>query len=235
MADSPSDTSTTQQPLPAETPQAAQQANTGDTSITAGAPPADSGESPAEPISLDQVIKATIEKGLKPAADSQSDGKPDQPTDKAEDQQPGDAEKRSDAEDDANVPVHKHPRWQQKLKLERELKAKVSEYEKRLSEELEPLKGQVEGLKHKAENLDQIGSFMRDNGLTPQEMSEGFQVMALMKNNPSAALEMLLPKIELLELATGKRLPDDIRSLHAFGDTRSAPAGADTSSREQGG
>jgi cell division protein FtsL len=33
----------------------------------------------------------------------------------------------------------------------------------------------------------------------------------------------------------GMRLPDDIRSLHAFGDTRSAPAGADTSSREQGG
>lgn len=33
----------------------------------------------------------------------------------------------------------------------------------------------------------------------------------------------------------GMRLPDDIRSLHAFGDARSAPAGADPSWGEPGG
>lgn len=158
-------------------------------------------------LSLDDVIKATIEKGRKDAESPSDGGKGSETTQPAEAAKGDDNDaqaKPKDADEDAAVPFHKHPRWQQKLKQERELKAKVKEFEDRFNTEFEPMKA-------KAEGLDKIGTFMRENNLTPAELDEGFAVMALMKNDPARALEMLLPKIELLELATGKRLPEDIR------------------------
>jgi hypothetical protein len=213
MADSPSDTTTQL----VDTTTQGQQNTTGDTNITAATPDADTGAQPAEPISLDQVIQATIDKGRAQAADSQSDGNTETSAETGEAATGTDGQQQNEPDEDANVPFHKHPRWQQIKTQRNEARAKAAELEKRFSEEFEPLK-------QKADNLDQIGTFMRDNGLTPQELSEGFQVMALMKNDPAAALQMLLPKIELLELATGKRLPSDIRERVESGEVSEAAA-----------
>lgn len=204
MADSPSvDTNAQAQPT-----DPAQQSNIQGDQQAAGTPAAeDSGATADREPSLDDVIKAAIDKGRK-EADSPSDGgkgsDPEQTKVEGDASKPDAEAKADDDEDDANLPFHKHPRWQKQLKLRREAEAKVKEYETRFQTEFEPLKA-------KADGLDRIGDYMRTNGLTPSELDEGFAVMALMKNDPAKALEMLLPKIELLELATGKRLPEDIR------------------------
>lgn len=153
-------------------------------------------------LSLDEVIKAAIKPG-EGAADTPADGKGTQEPGSetvADEAKVEKTEAEKEAEEDAKVPFHKHPRWQKKLEVERDLKTKLSERE----QELEPLRV-------KAGQLDEIGNFMKSNSLTPEEMSQGMEIMALMKQDPAKALEALLPQVELLEIATGKRFPQDIQ------------------------
>lgn len=158
----------------------------------------------AEP-SLNDVIKASL-KPEEAAADTTADGKgeTDQGSEaKTDDAKGGDkpAEAaKTDEEEDKNVPFHKHPRWQE-MKQQRNA----------LRDEVATLKQEREPLQVKAEQLDQIGGFMRDNMLTPQEMTEGFEVMAFMKQDPAKALEILYRHVDALELHLGKKLPQDIQ------------------------
>lgn len=213
MPDSPSETTQ----LDLKTAPAVEQVQQPDDSKTPAAT-SDAGEQGAQPadLSLDQVIKATLEKG-KQAADSPSDdGNQGASTEAAKTEDAGEAVAKVEADDDANVPFHKHPRWKQVKSQRDEARKQAAELQKQLED--------VEPLKTKASQLDEIGNFMHSNGLTPQEMSEGFQVMALMKNDPAKALEMLLPKIQLLELATGKRLPADIQERVEAGEIHETAA-----------
>lgn len=213
MPDSPSETTQ----LDLKTAPAVEQVQQPDDSNTPAAT-SDAGEQGAQPaeLSLDQVIKATLEKG-KQAADSPSDdGNQGASTEAAKTEDAGEAVAKVEADDDANVPFHKHPRWKQVKSQRDEARKQAAELQKQLED--------VEPLKTKALQLDEIGNFMHSNGLTPQEMSEGFQVMALMKNDPAKALEMLLPKIQLLELATGKRLPADIQERVEAGEIHETAA-----------
>lgn len=101
---------------------------------------------------------------------------------------------------DAKLPFHKHPRWQ-KIKGERDqYKQQASEFQAKMAE-----------IAPKAEQLDRIGSFMRENELTAEEVQQGFEIMALMKHNPVAALEKLVPHLDVLELAAGRKLPPDLQ------------------------
>lgn len=161
---------------------------------------ADQGAKPE--LSLDDVIKASL-KPAEAVADTPADDKGSEETgsETVTDEavvEKTDAEK--DAEEEAKVPFHKHPRWQKTLAQKRELQEKVAQYE----QEREPLVT-------KATQLDQIGSFMVHNSLVPEEMSEGMEIMALMKRDPVAALEALRPKIEALEVAAGIKFPSDIQ------------------------
>lgn len=104
------------------------------------------------------------------------------------------ADDKSDKDKDADVPFHKHPRWQEMLR------------------ERDGYKAQVESLKDKAERFDAIGAFAQQNGLNADELNQGFQIMALMKNDPQKALELLAPHLANLELATGRRLPEDLQA-----------------------
>jgi hypothetical protein len=92
---------------------------------------------------------------------------------------------KDDKTEDADVPFHKHPRWQE-LKRERDT------------------------FKSDAEQYQSIQQFMRVNQLEPEEVAAGYEIMALMRRDPQAALDKLLPYIQSLELVTGKRLPDDL-------------------------
>lgn len=101
---------------------------------------------------------------------------------------------------DAKLPFHKHPRWQ-KMKGERDqYKQQASEFQAKVAE-----------IAPKAEQLDRIGTFMRENELTAEEVQQGFEIMALMKHNPVAALEKLVPHLDVLELAAGRKLPEDLQ------------------------
>lgn len=96
------------------------------------------------------------------------------------------ADDKSGKDQDADVPFHKHPRWQEMLR-------------------------ERDGYKAKADQFDAIGTFARQNNLTAEELNQGFEIMALMKNNPAKALELLAPHLSNLELATGRKLPDDLQ------------------------
>ncbi|HEY1139936.1 MAG TPA: hypothetical protein VGE88_06985 [Lysobacter sp.] len=153
-------------------------------------------------LSLDEVIKASL-KPAEEAADTPADGKGSEGTESKTDEVEAAGEKteaEKEAEEDAKVPFHKHPRWQKKLEIERELRAKVSSFEQ-----------EVEPLRTKAGQLDEIGKFMATNSLTPDEMAEGMEIMALMKRDPAKALEALRPKLDALEIATGLKFPKDIQ------------------------
>jgi hypothetical protein len=95
---------------------------------------------------------------------------------------------------DAEPPFHKHPRWQEQLGKVRDLTTRV--------EAAEP----------KAQEWDKVTNFMQVNQLTPEEVAQGFQIMALIKHQPEKALEALAPFIEQMELQTGKRLPADLQT-----------------------
>lgn len=194
---------------------ATEQSGTPDDNQPAATSGAEEGANTA-PVSLDDVIKAALKKDDPASATpADSDGSQEQPkadavadADKVEK-----TEAEKDAEEDAKVPFHKHPRWQQKLEKERQLVAKVADLEQR-----------YEPVSRKAEQLDAIGSFMRENELTSSEMTEGIQIMALMKKSPAEALAALMPKIELLELAAGKRLPSDIQEQVDAGEVSPSAA-----------
>lgn len=93
-------------------------------------------------------------------------------------------EKTNGGED--NVPFHNHPRWKE-------------------------IMAEREALKLRATHYDQISDYMRANGLTNDELAQGFEVMALMKNDPIRAKDVLTSHIEKISHFTGDVLPKDIQ------------------------
>lgn len=87
---------------------------------------------------------------------------------------------------DKDLPFHNHPRFQQ---LTRE-RAQFKEGHDRHNEVL---------------------SFMEKNSLVSDEVKEGFQVMALIKNNPAQALEALNTWVDRLKQHLGLTLPKDLQ------------------------
>ena len=83
------------------------------------------------------------------------------------------------------VPFHNHPRW----------KEIVSERDT---------------LKPKADQFEKITTFMSSNGLTANEVAEGFQIMALMKTNPAEAHKKISEYKAKLDVYVGEKLPDSI-------------------------
>jgi hypothetical protein len=161
-------------------------------------------------LDLEAVVRKAAQEAGAGAEDSPTDGKGnegDKPADdgKAADAKPvekTDEEKAAEQEAaDAKLPFHKHPRWQE-MKAERDA----------LRGERDSVKAQLSEVSGKAEQFDVIGSFMHDNQLTAAEVQKGFEIMALMKHDPAAALEKLAPHIDVLSLASGRKLPADLQS-----------------------
>lgn len=190
--------------------------------VTSDAAVQEQGANQAEP-SLDEVIRAAI-KPEEAVADTPADDKGTKEADAteavAEEAKVEKTDAEKEADEDAKVPFHKHPRWQKKLEIERDLRAKVSAFE----QEAEPLRT-------KAGQLDQIGQFMTSNSLTPEEMTEGMEIMALMKRDPAAALEALRPKLDALEIASGTKFPKDIQEKVDAGQLDAESAAELTQSR----
>lgn len=84
------------------------------------------------------------------------------------------------------LPFHNHPRWKEVQSELKEAKPAAEEYRK-------------------------ITSFMQSQGLTNQEVAEGFQIMALMKNNPAEAHKRISEYKSRLDAFVGDKLPDPIR------------------------
>lgn len=146
--------------------------------------------------------------GASPGSDEGEQGEGDKPAAEALDVKDKDADKAPEpkAEEDAKLPFAKHPRW-------REVMGERNEARQRAAE-LEP----------DANAYREVRSFMADHSLEPQDVQEGFAIMAAMKTDPAKALEMLRPVVENLQKFVGERLPDDLQQRVEDGLTDEATA-----------
>lgn len=110
---------------------------------------------------------------------------------------------------DAEPPFHKHPRWQ-------------------------AMKAERDEFKASHDQFVQLQGFMQNANLDSEEVNNGFQIMALMKNDPQAALNALLPYVTNLQTVLGKNLPDDLKAKveDGFIDEATATELAQSRSRE---
>lgn len=193
-------------------PPASQASASNDQGATAGSPPANEHKA-AENIQAETregllaatraALEATDDAGTESAAkDEAAEGtKPREAAD--ESKAGGEApEKPKDGADDADKgagkdeedpPFHQHPRWQ-KMVAERN-----------------ELRGEIETMRPLAERQTAILEYMDRNELTPDEVGQGFAIMAALKSDPAAAWDLMRPYVESVQAHLGNHLPDDLR------------------------
>jgi hypothetical protein len=95
-----------------------------------------------------------------------------------------------DAEPDADVPFHNHPRFKE-------------------------LVAERNAFKEDAEQYRNITTFMTQTGLVAEEVAEGFEVMALLKSGTpddlSKARDWFATRLQFLDETLGHSLPEDLR------------------------
>lgn len=79
---------------------------------------------------------------------------------------------------------------------------------KQLTAETSRLKAEVEQHKTDAETYRRVVSFIENAGLATDEVNQGFEIMRLMKADPFAAMQALLPYVQQLQQVTGQVLPE---------------------------
>lgn len=140
--------------------------------------------------SLLAVVQSVVEKSTEantPAGDT------DSPTEEQGQQTATEQADGQQADDFSKLPFNKHPRFRELVKEKNTYKAQMAEYES------------------DAKQYRDIQSFMDSKNLTAEEVVEGFTLMAQMKSgDPTKAREALLQKIEMLEMASGHKLPGDL-------------------------
>lgn len=92
-----------------------------------------------------------------------------------------------DDEDHTDLPFHKHPRFRQLIRERNELKVRANEF-------------------------DQLNTFMHRFSIQPEETANAFKIMALAKSDPAKALEELKAVAHVLAVQAGEVLPDDLNS-----------------------
>ena len=193
----PASTAPAAEPVTPPAPQDANNQISADTS-TAGdksvTPP------PVEPKSLLDVVKDVVDTSAKTDDGDKASldlGKTDgNATDaKAAATTPVDdgRQLQADEADDAKLPFHKHPRFQQVI------------------QERSAFKRELDTLKPDADEWRAVKTYMDTNSLSADEVAEGFKIMAAMKSDPIQAKEMLSVYWNRLEEFTGGKLPQDLQ------------------------
>ncbi|MBD9674954.1 hypothetical protein IB275_30535 [Pseudomonas sp. PDM21] len=105
-----------------------------------------------------------------------------------------------DEGDDRGEPFGKHPRWQKMVAARNQYRTQAQESAREL-----------EALRPRADQYGLVERYMQDNGLTAQEVTDGFQIMALMKLDPAQARERLVGHLRTLDAYLGHALPPDLQ------------------------
>lgn len=152
---------------------------------------------------------ATLEEVIRTAAAETEGTAPASPASEGSEENKGNAAVVDGAEtapqteakkpDETPPPFHNHPRWKEKEKQVKELGATV-----------EKLTSERDTFKQGYEESQAIQTYMGQNHLSVQDVADGFKIMALIRQDPEAALESLGFYVEQLELVTGRRLPADL-------------------------
>ena len=132
---------------------------------------------------VQNVLDEPSEEKIEATDSSPTEGEPED--DQSEEFESDDVEASED-EDPKDRRLNKHPRFRQLI-------------------------AEKNRFKEGAEQYDRIKNFMRQSGLSPQEVTEGFRVMGLMKNDPAEAYKVLRKQLGNLADATGARIPKDIK------------------------
>jgi hypothetical protein len=195
----PNTADTTQIAAPADTGQVAD-ASVKDANTQAPDPAA---ASPSAADDKGAKKEPTLADVLKTAANLDADGKSPVP---AKDGKPvGEAVKTDDAKaaaedpktpkvEDKDLPFHNHPRW------------------KEVITERDTLRERVAKLEPDVEQYGKITAFMSQHNLSPDETSQGFVIMAMIKAGDPRALGMLDEYRNKLAVAIGDVLPADLKS-----------------------
>jgi len=161
----------------------------------------------AKPSSLLDLVKDVVAKSEAEAPSSseaeESDSTESSDTKKPADQPSSDETDSKDEvkpEEDEKLPFNKHPRFQAVIR------------------EKNAYKAEAEAFKADATQFRAISDYMTQTGLTPDEVNEGFEIMAALKNDPLRAREMLLKTIEPLNILAGETLPEDVSRMVEDGD-----------------
>lgn len=86
-----------------------------------------------------------------------------------------------------------------------------TKYPKRAQKRIQKLVEEKKALEADATRYQNVETFLRDNGLAPEEAADGLQIMALAKTNPVQAWERIKPWVEKVAIAAGVIMPDDLQ------------------------
>lgn len=199
---------------PAETGGVAQQpapdANAADSSTTETTNDQDANQ----PKSTLEAIEEALSLGKEKGQSSSPEGKPESEDDGAKPNEAGEQPGQEGEDADKDLPFHTHPRWQE-----------VTGENKRLKEENTKLQQEREVLNQSHEVVTQLHTFMDGAQLDHEEVSLGLEIMAMMKSgDPAKALDVLMPYVEKLQLASGRALPPDLAAQVDAGEISEALA-----------
>lgn len=167
----------------------------------------------APATSVEQETEKPVEEVVEPvtpveAVDSEvpADTEVTDPADPKETDEPVDPEAPAtdstlitDKPEDAKLPFHKHPRFQEVIRERNESRESLKK--------AQPLIDQA----------TQLNDFRSQNRVGDQTFQAALQIAALMENDPKAALEALRPHVEALQMWNGEKLPDDLQAQVAAG------------------
>lgn len=192
---------------PGSAPEASEEEVVNQTDVNASEPsteeteatPAGGGEKGETKDSLLDVVRKATEKAQpdpeqeesEPPADDKADDGSEEDSESSDQKDDGQEDKEENP--DENVPFHKHPRWKEVIAERNKAREERDEF------------------KAKADEVDQIHAFMRAQNLTPEEVAQGYQIMAAIKNDPAAAYEQIQQVYQQVSLASGKALPEDLQ------------------------
>lgn len=88
---------------------------------------------------------------------------------------------------------------------------------KALTQQVETTQSRVSELEPQAQQFQQITNFVREAGLTTDEVNQGFDVMKALKNQPLVAYQMLKPIMDQLDTIVGNVLPPELQQQVSLG------------------
>lgn len=154
--------------------------------------PAASSTAEAKPATMLDAVKAAIA----PKGDTPSSKSTDQP---AEGEDP-DSKKTETTEDDALSP--------EELKA---LSARTQQRFSKLTKNLKAASSEIESLKPKAAEFDKIDTYVRNAGLSPQDVAGTLEIAAMLRSSPANALARLEPIVAQLRATIGETLPAELQ------------------------
>jgi hypothetical protein len=154
----------------------------------ATAPESSAGESGVETTTLDVVKAALSGDEESPASDGGIDGS---------------VVSEEESDDDSEDPLGEL--------TEEEIQSYPRNSKRRIRQLVEQTNAAKAETTEIAERFGQITSFMEESNLEPTEVRQGFEIMALMKNEPKKALEVLAPLVQELARIAGYTVPEDMQ------------------------